>query len=163
MITYPSRTPVYTHLCLYSLLLTSTVPIPLLVRTHKPRTLRVVVLTLLAHTCPDQPTHPLPCLPGNISEKTVVYLLQKKLRALYQNRYTAPQLRHAVVETDLRLEELCALNLAWEIDGDQLVCDWSAEDSYGRLAALTDIFGERYVCFYFMYQYCFCLFICSIF
>ena len=92
-----------------------------------------------------------------------MYLLQKKLRALYQNRYTAPQLRHAVVETDLRLEELCALNLAWEIDGDQLVYDWSAEDSYGRLAALTDIFGERYVCFYFMYPYNFCLFIYSIF
>ena len=64
-------------------------------------------------------------LAGELSKQSVQQLLFRKLRHLYRNRLDAPSVRHAVVECDLRLEELCSLQLEWDIDGNGLVFDWS--------------------------------------
>ena len=71
----------------------------------------------------------------------MICLLRAKLHALFQNKFNSPTLKHAVVECDLRLAELCSLGLNWDIDGSELVFDWSSQDPAERLVSVAAFFG----------------------
>ena len=80
--------------------------------------------------------------PEQFSKHSVRALLFQHLYELFQNKFTAPSHKHAVVECQLRLVELCSLGLDWEIDGNKLHFDWSTLDEASRLEAAAAFFGK---------------------
>ena len=81
-------------------------------------------------------------LPEQLSKKAITCLLFEELSALYQNKYTAPSLSNGRLDVKLRLSELCSLRLDWDIDGNELVCDWSHLPPEERLLKVASIFGK---------------------